>query len=78
MDNFLYYAFALAALVIGIVVLKKVATCMIKMVVGSSWFWCSWPFIGFTFHDENTLIKNKSGKNQAMLELTGLFTILLP
>ena len=36
MDNdFLYYAFALAALVIGIVVLKKVATCMIKMVVGS-------------------------------------------
>ena len=33
MDNFLYYAFALAALVIGIVVLKKVATCIIKMVV---------------------------------------------
>ena len=35
MDNFLCYAFALAALVIGIVVLKKVTTCMIKMVVGS-------------------------------------------
>ena len=35
MDNFLYYAFALAALVIGIVVLKKGATCVIKMVVGS-------------------------------------------
>ena len=34
MDNFLYYAFALAALVIGIVVLKKVATCMVKMAVG--------------------------------------------
>ena len=29
--------------------------------------------------DKNILIKNKSGKNQAMLELTGLFfTILLP
>ena len=33
MDNFLYYAFALVVLVVGLFILKKVATCMIKMVV---------------------------------------------
>lgn len=32
--NFLYYAFALVALVVGLFILKKVATCMVKMVVG--------------------------------------------
>ncbi len=34
MDNFLYYAFALVVLVVGLFILKKVATCMIKMAVG--------------------------------------------
>lgn len=34
MDNFLYYAFAIVVLVVGLFILKKVATCMIKMVVG--------------------------------------------
>lgn len=34
MDNFLYYAFALVVLVAGLFILKKVATCMIKMAVG--------------------------------------------
>ena len=34
MDNFLYYAFALVVLVLGLFILKKVATCMIKMAVG--------------------------------------------
>ena len=35
MDNdFLYYAFALVAPVVGLFILKKVATCMVKMVVG--------------------------------------------
>ena len=34
MDNFLYYAFALVVLVVGLFILKKVATCMVKMVVG--------------------------------------------
>ena len=34
MDNFLYYAFALVILVVGLFILKKVATCMIKMAVG--------------------------------------------
>ena len=33
-NNFLYYAFALAALVVGLLILKRVATCMIKTVVG--------------------------------------------
>ena len=33
-NNFLYYAFALVALVVGLFILKKVATCMVKMVVG--------------------------------------------
>ena len=33
MDNFLYYAFALVVLVIGLFILKKVATCMVKMAV---------------------------------------------
>lgn len=35
MDNFLYYAFALVVLVIGLFILKKVATCMVKMAVGA-------------------------------------------
>ena len=34
MDNFLYYAFALVALVVGLFILKKVATCLVKTVVG--------------------------------------------
>ena len=34
MDNFLYSAFALVVLVVGLFILKKVATCMIKMAVG--------------------------------------------
>ena len=35
MDNdFLYYAFALVALVVGLFILKKVSTCMVMMVVG--------------------------------------------
>ena len=34
MDNFLHYAFALVVLVVGLFILKKVATCMIKMAVG--------------------------------------------
>lgn len=35
MDNdFLYYAFALVALVVGLFILKKAVTCMVKMVVG--------------------------------------------
>ena len=35
MDNdFLYYAFALVALVVGLSILMKVATCMVKTVVG--------------------------------------------
>ena len=35
MDNdFLYYALVLVALVVGLFTLKKVATCMVKTVVG--------------------------------------------
>ena len=35
MDNdFLYYAFALVALVVGLFILKKVAPCLFKTVVG--------------------------------------------
>ncbi len=42
MDNdFLYYAFALVALVVGLFILKKVATCMVKMVVGVILVSCS-------------------------------------
>ena len=33
-SDFLYYAFALVALVVGLFILKKVATCMVKTVVG--------------------------------------------
>lgn len=33
-NNFLYYAFALVALVVGLFTLKKVATCVVKTVVG--------------------------------------------
>lgn len=35
MDNFMYYVFALVALVVGLFILKKVATCMVKIVVGA-------------------------------------------
>ncbi len=34
MSDFAYYAFALIILVIGILIVKKVATCMIKALVG--------------------------------------------
>lgn len=34
MSNFLYYAFALVVLIVGLLIVKKVATCMVKMVVG--------------------------------------------
>ena len=33
MSNFAYYAFALIVLIVGVMILKKVATCMVKMVV---------------------------------------------
>lgn len=33
MSNFAYYAFALIVLIVGLMILKKVATCMVKMVV---------------------------------------------
>ncbi len=33
MDNFVYYVFALVVLVVGFLIVKKVATCMIKTVV---------------------------------------------
>lgn len=33
-NNFLYHAFALVALVVGLFILKKVATCLVKTVVG--------------------------------------------
>lgn len=33
MSNFAYYAFALIVLIVGLMIFKKVATCMIKMVV---------------------------------------------
>ncbi len=33
MDNFMYYALALIVLVIGLFIVKKVATCMIKATV---------------------------------------------
>ncbi len=33
MDNFGYYIFALVVLVVGFLIFKKVATCMIKTVV---------------------------------------------
>ena len=34
MDNFGYYILALAVLVVGFLIVKKVATCMFKAVVG--------------------------------------------
>ncbi len=34
MDNFGYYIFALIVLIVGFLIVKKVATCMIKAVVG--------------------------------------------
>lgn len=34
MDNFGYYVFALIVLIVGFVVVKKVATCLIKVIVG--------------------------------------------
>ena len=33
MDNFGYYVFALLVLIVGFLIVKKVATCMIKAVV---------------------------------------------
>lgn len=33
-SDFLYYAFALVALIVVFFILKKVATCMVKTVVG--------------------------------------------
>ena len=33
-DNFILYAFAILALVIGVLIIKKVASCLIKTVVG--------------------------------------------
>lgn len=49
MENFTYYAFALIVLIVGLFIVKKVATCMIKMVVaiimlavlaGAYWLYC--------------------------------------
>lgn len=34
MENFGYYVFALVVLIVGFMIVKKVATCMIKTVVG--------------------------------------------
>ncbi len=34
MENFGYYVFALVVLIVGFMIVKKVATCMIKAVVG--------------------------------------------
>lgn len=34
MESFGYYAFALIVLIVGLMIVKKVATCMVKMVVG--------------------------------------------
>ncbi len=56
-NNFLYYAFALVALVVGLFTLKKVATCLVKTVVGVIlvavlaaiyWLYLSYA-IGFNF-----------------------------
>lgn len=33
MDNFGYYVFALVVLIVGFLIVKKVATCMIKTIV---------------------------------------------
>ncbi len=33
MDNFVYYVFALVVLVVGFLIVKKVATCLVKTVV---------------------------------------------
>ena len=33
MSNFAYYTFALIVMIVGLMILKKVATCMVKMVV---------------------------------------------
>lgn len=33
MDNFLYYVFCLVALVVGIVVVKKIAGCIIRTII---------------------------------------------
>ena len=33
MSDFGYYAFALIVLIVGLIILKKVATCMVKTVV---------------------------------------------
>ena len=33
MSDFTYYAFALVVLIVGMIILKKVATCMVKTMV---------------------------------------------
>lgn len=32
-SNFLYYAFVLAAIIVGVLVVKKIASCLIKSIV---------------------------------------------
>ena len=34
MDDFGYYIFALVVLVVGLLIVKKVATCLVKTIVG--------------------------------------------
>lgn len=34
MDDFGYYIFALVALVVGFLIVKKVATCLVKTIIG--------------------------------------------
>lgn len=34
MDNFGYYIFALVVLVVGFLIVKKVATCLVKTIIG--------------------------------------------
>ena len=34
MDDFGYYIFALVVLVVGFVIVKKVATCLVKTIIG--------------------------------------------
>ncbi len=34
MDDFGYYIFALVVLVVGVLIVKKVATCLVKTIIG--------------------------------------------
>ena len=34
MDDFVYYIFALVVLVVGFLIVKKVATCLVKTIIG--------------------------------------------